>query len=289
MWGMLKDRRFWAVLAVMALASVTVRLTAMELPALAPLSGLLQEALSPLQKAVFRLTAAVEGAGSSVAELWHLRQENARLEREVQRLHLLESRLEELRMENRRLTELLEFKNRQADLAGADMVAARVTGRNPDDWFRYIVIDKGAGDGIARDMVVITPRGLVGRVSRVTRHSATVMLLTDPQSGAGGMVQRETSRQKGVVLGEESRGDRLRIKFFQPKADVRAGDRIVTSELSRIYPPGLPIGEVASVTDSEDGLVRYAWIKPFVDFDRLEEVLVLPGKPDSSELTSPEK
>lgn len=271
---LIRDRRVWAVVVGMAAAAAAIKLSPDIVPRLAPVGSLVQEVLAPLQRVTFRATAAVRGAMGYLADLPRLQRENERLRAEAERVAILESQLEELRQENRRLNELLGLRARP-DLASRRLRAARVIGRNPDDWFSYVLIDAGRGDGVERGMVVITAQGLVGRVTRVSPHGATVMLLTDPQSGVGARVQRESSQAQGVVLGQKGRGDALKMKFFLRDADVRRGDRIVTSGLGEVFPSGIPIGIVTEVVDEEGGLVREAWVKPLVAFNRLEEVLVL--------------
>lgn len=261
------------------LVVLTMRSTPIETPRIEMLGGVIQEVLAPLQAVVARSVSAGRRAGDHFVNLAELRRENAALEQRLRRLELLESQVEELRQENRRLKELLEVQG--TGMTGGspgEYLAARVTGRNPDAWFSYAVINRGAKKGVTDNMTVITPRGLVGRVTRVTPHSATVMMTTDPQSGVGALVQRETSRAQGVVVGMPNRGDELRMKFFHRDADVRRGDRIVTSGSGKVFPPGIPIGIVTEVSGEEGGLVRQAQVKPFVDLNSLEEVLVLPAR-----------
>ncbi len=275
MWQRGKGGWLLGILAAAALAVVLLRATAGGLPAwAAPVSGLAQELLSPLQAAVSRVTASVRDAGRFAVRLSGLHRENGDLRRRVERIGLLESQLEELKQENRRLRELLDLRSRTLWLDGATLVATRVTSRNPDNWFATATVGKGSKDGVRPGMAALTPSGLAGRVTRVSSGSATVMLLTDPQSGVGAMVQRESSRAQGVVLGQAGRGDRLLMRFFSRDADVRRGDRVVTSDRSASFPAALPIGTVSEVFDESEGLVRYAWVKPAVDFNRVEEVLL---------------
>jgi len=109
----------------------------------------------------------------------------------------------------------------------------------------------------------------------VTSGTATVLLLTDPDSGVGGMVQR--TREAGVVLGGPGERRTLTMRMFSREADVRVGDRVVTSGLGMMFPKGLFIGRVDGVRSAEHGLVLEAIVTPSVDFGRLEEVVVLCG------------
>lgn len=274
MWERVRGGWLWVVLVACALVIASVRLTADGLPRMVP-SGLLQEILAPVQAAAARAVTAVQGGAGVFRSMSGLRQENADLRRQARRVAALEAQVEELRQENNRLQDLLGFRNRSSWLGDALPLATRVIARSPDNWFSSVVIDAGAADGVTKGMVAFTDRGLVGRVTRVSPHAATVLLLTDPQSGVGAWVQRDTSRAAGVVLGEAGHVNTLRMRFFSRDADVRRGDRIVTSSVGRTLPAGVPIGTVASVTDGDAGLVRYALIQPQVDFDRLQEIMLI--------------
>lgn len=271
-----KGRRFWLLLAACALAVAAVRLTARGLPPWAvPVSGAAQRVLAPLERGASAAAGALREVPASLAELANLRRENAELRKRAERAALLEAQLEELRQENARLRQLLDLGKQGAWPGGGSWVATRVIARNPDGWFATAVLGKGVRAGIRPGMAVVTPRGLVGRVLRASPDTATVLLLTDPQSGVGARVQRESSRAEGVVLGQAGRGDALLMRFFDRDADVRRGDRVVTSGLSGELPAGLPIGVVTDVFDERQGPVRYAWIRPAVGFDHLDEVMVL--------------
>lgn len=228
------------------------------------------EALAPLETGLHAVSAWVEARVQAVAELGRLKADNARLRAQLERSAAIETEYWELRAENERLKKLLGFEQ----TAPYNLVAAQVIGRNADNWFGSITINRGSAAGIAKDMPVITTAGLVGRVIKVTPSTATVMLLIDPASGAGGMVQR--SGDAGIVLGQGSGQDNsLVINLFDRDADVMVGDTIVTSGLGGTFPKGLLIGQVEQVSLHEYGLFRSAAIKPAVNFGRLQEVMVI--------------
>lgn len=267
-----RGRRVWLLLAAAALAVALLRFTAHGLPPwAAPVSGAAQRLLAPLEGAAARAAGAVRAAGAFAVRTVTLNRQYAALARRAEQVPLLEARVEELQQENARLRALLAL----APAPGYRPVAARVVARNPDRWFATAVLGKGTGDGLAPGMAVVAAGGLAGRLTAVGPGTATVLLLTDPQSGVGARVQREGSRAEGVVLGQAGRGDVLLMRLFQREADVRRGDRVVSSDLSGQLPAGLPIGTVTEVYDDPRGPVRYARLRPAVAFDRLAEVLVL--------------
>lgn len=275
MWRVLRDRRLWFALGAVAIGLGLMRVTAAPRPMVSWPEVALDEALAPAQRAVRRVVAFWEQERRSAFDVLQLRRENRELRKELERLSLLESQREELAQQNRRLRDLLGFREDLAALLPYQAVGAEVIGRNPDNWFDVIVVDKGREDGIDLDHVAVTGQGLVGRVIQVTPRTATVMLLTDPESGVGGQVQREASREAGVVLGQRGRPEELLLQFFSRDANVLPGDRIVTSGLGELFPKGLPIGVVIEVEAQEFGLVKAARLAPSVDFRHLEEVLLL--------------
>jgi rod shape-determining protein MreC len=171
------------------------------------------------------------------------------------------------------------------------LLAARVVGFNPGGLTGNIVIDRGAGDGIKRDMSVITAEGLVGSVAEVYPYAARVELILHPKSAVGGIVQRASSRVSGILVGNASTPMLPNLLNLARDADIQVGDTILTSGFGGIFPKGLVIGVVARVSNAEGGLLKYAQIQPTVDFERLEEVMVITNIRDYANLesTTPEK
>ena len=151
-------------------------------------------------------------------------------------------------------------------------MSAEVIARSPENWHKSMTINRGKADGISRNLVVVTPQGLVGRVTSCTDTTSEVLLILDRESAVGALVQ--VSRTQGIV---EGHGDQNRLKMVNIPYDssIQNGQIVVTSGLSEIFPPGLRIGEVIDVGHEPNGLLKYAYIKPSVDFDKLEEVFII--------------
>jgi rod shape-determining protein MreC len=152
---------------------------------------------------------------------------------------------------------------------------ARVIGVSADPWARAVVIDRGESAGIARGMPVVTPRGVVGRVTQAGAASALVTLVVDRSSAVAVLVG--ASRSRAILEGEAADG--CTLKYLARAAAVEVGDSVSTSGLGGVYPAGLPVGMVTEVTRKGSGLYQYARVAPAVPFERLEEVLVLPAAP----------
>ncbi|NCJ05657.1 rod shape-determining protein MreC [Synechococcales cyanobacterium C] len=148
----------------------------------------------------------------------------------------LQQRLQELEARNQALQSLLEDPQIQQDRA----ISAAVIGRSADHWWHQITLGRGSQDGIQVGAVVAAPGGLVGRVTQVSPHTSRVLLVSDPSSRLGVTISR--SRRMGILRGQDERVGR--IDFFEKDPDVREGDIVVTSTLSRLFPPGVPVGQI---------------------------------------------
>jgi len=174
---------------------------------------------------------------------------------------------QETELANTRLRNLLDFQKNITQLA----VAAEVIAKDPSAWFKTVIIDKGQADGLTKGLPVVMPQGIVGQVIEVANHYSKVMLILDRNSAVDGLVQR--TRARGVLKGEST--DQLHLAYVLRKKDVQIGDIVVSSGLDGIYPKGLRIGLVSEVIEHEADIFHEVTISPFVDFEQLEEVLVV--------------
>jgi rod shape-determining protein MreC len=193
--------------------------------------------------------------------------QNERLKNEVSFLKNEINALNEFRLENKRLKNLLSFKEKTP----YKVIAARVIARSADNWSSVIIIDKGRYNGIKRGMVVISYLGLIGRVAEAEESTSKIMLINDSDFAVSGVVQR--SRQEGLVAG--TLGRMLVMRYLPKDADIRESDMVITSGLTDLYPKGLIIGRVVDVGEEFSGLSLYAVIKPAVNLSDIEEVLVI--------------
>ena len=226
--------------------------------------------------AVDALNQWVEALWARYLALQGTRAENQTLRQEVARLQQENARLREMAAASTRLRDLLELKERLSYAT----ISAHVVGRDPSNWYRSIVINKGARDGLAVDMGVVTPSGIVGRLVKVYDRFAIVLLMIDPNNAVTGLVQR--TRDEGIVEGTE-RG-LARIKYLPLLSTVKVGDRVVTSGLAGGFPRGLPIGTITKIERREAELFLSAEIVPDSDFAKLEDVLVVTSPRESSQL-----
>jgi rod shape-determining protein MreC len=258
---------FGLILALLLLGFALDRLGYMT-----PMRTMLQTALVPLQDAV---TIAARDVSARIEEddnVETLRARNAELETMANRLMVENVRLKELEQENDTLRQLLNYTRSNPQLTyEPTTVVGRSVGVDPTNLLYYVYADVGARSGIARDMPVITDRGLVGRVTAVGPNSAQVLLLIDPASAVNAIIQ--TSRATGIVRGNID--GTLSMDRIPPNETVNPGDIVLTSGLGGNFPDKIVIGQVTEVEQRDQDMFQVARIRPTVDFGKLETMLFI--------------
>lgn len=177
------------------------------------------------------------------------------------------SQMEEYKQEAQRLQKLLDLK----DTYQIEGTGARVIGRSSEAWSQTVIINKGSDDGVSTGQTVMGTSGVVGQIVSTSSHTATVRLLTDPQSGAAAMVQ--SSRAEGILRG--SLVGLLYLEDLDADAEVNVGDVVVTSGLGGSYARGLIVGTVVKVDAQQGDTSRRAVVSPNDAISTLEDVLVV--------------
>lgn len=235
--------------------------------------------VNPFQKAYVNSGAGVRGMWRNYIDLRNVRQENYDLKKQLEELRIQQARIHEDAAQGRRVQALLGFK----DQFISKTVAAQVIGTSGTTLSRVIYLDRGANDGIAPGLAVITPDGIVGKVLRAEGKSSQVLLISDPTSGAGVLLER--LRLNGVLHGTS--GAYPEVSNIMADEKIEPGDRIITTGGDRVFPKGLPVGTVISTArDKEmDGFLSIR-VKPAVNLSQLEEVLVITEMAESAPVTS---
>jgi rod shape-determining protein MreC len=192
--------------------------------------------------------------------------ENVELRQQIDHMRLEQIRLEQDAAQARRIQALLQFKEQYI----SKTVAAQVIGSSGSETSRIIYIDRGSNDSIEANMAVITPEGIVGKVLRVYPSTSQVLEITDQTSGVGATLVK--SRLQGILKGQA--GGNPNLAYIMADESVERGEDIITSGGDRIFPKGLPVGKVASVSPGKD-LFLNVRVTPSANLSRLEEVLVI--------------
>jgi rod shape-determining protein MreC len=198
-----------------------------------------------------------------------------RLEQGVER----ENRYREMELANQRLRELLNFQQ----TIESEVLAAEVIGKDPSPWFKTMLIDRGESDGVRKGLPVVVPSGIVGQIIQVAKHHAKVLLIIDQNSAVDALVQR--TRSRGVVKGQP---DQCILQYALRKHEINVGDWIVSSGLDGVFPKGFAIGKVSSVVRRNAGIFQDITVAPFVDFETIEEVLIVMSPDRISDTEVPE-
>ena len=240
------------------------------------LESLALRLLGPAARTVASLPKGVVGLGEGVRTRGRLQEENRRLRREVEDLKLRLLQLNDVEVEARRLGAAV----RHASPPIGRIRAVDIVYVDHASWLRTLVIY--TGDAQARvDQPVLSANGLVGRVVTVAGQYAKVQLVTDRAASVGAMILR--TRRQGIVRGSGRGTESLELEFVPLQADVRPGDAVQTAGIDGVYPRGIPIGTVTSVTQGGQ-LFHRIQLAPAVDFGTLDQVYLLEFEPVPKDL-----
>jgi rod shape-determining protein MreC len=232
--------------------------------------------LEPLQASVSSAFGQVEDITSVVRRMTELSDQNDQYREEIDRLQSEIARLRELETENRDLRNLLGLKQRAGT---GELLPVRVIARDPSPFVQAITLDRGADDGVKEGMTIITWRGVVGRVNRVSPTSSKVLLITDTSSSISGRTQTSESRVTGIIRGRPEGG--LLMQRIPQEETLQTGETVVTSDFGGLMPEGLVIGQIVQIRRKDVDVLQEAVIEPSADMKRLERLYVLLSTSDS--------
>jgi rod shape-determining protein MreC len=224
----------------------------------------------PVAKTTHFFSGGIRGGWSNYVALWHVRQQNEELRKQLADIRLQQAAQVEDILEGRRLQALVAFRQHYI----SSTVAAQVIGTSGTDQSRMLLLDKGADDGLKPDMPVITPDGIVGKLRDVFPHSSQLLLISDQTSGAG--VILESTRIRAILKGTPS--GRIQIGNLTADSRIQPGEKVLTSGGDQVYPRGLPVGTVESIAPDPDHQPYTAIVvHSAAKLTQLEEVLVVTG------------
>jgi rod shape-determining protein MreC len=225
--------------------------------------------IAPFQEGVTQAARFCEHVWRHYFSLVSARQEADHLKETLARIRLEQSQHLESEIACQRFRKLLMLDTETPLFQR--LLPAQIVALDPSIWFRTVIINKGVYDGVSEGMPVIAPEGIVGQIVAASYRYSKVLLVTDRSSANDGLVQR--SRTRGIVEGEAKAY--CHFKYVVRKAEISVGDTVVSSGLDGVFPKGLRVGSVMGISKSPSGIFQEVSIRPFVDFERLEEVLVI--------------
>ena len=226
--------------------------------------------VTPFERAAHAIGSGLGTGWTDYVALRHVRQQNKDLTEQLTRMRIEQASIAEDALQGRRLQAMLGFRERYV----GSTVAAQVIGDSGSEQTRVLIIDKGSHDGLKPDMAVITQDGIVGKLRDVFPTTAQVLEINDQTSGAG--VILESTRLRAILRGAV--GGRVQIGNLTADSRIKPGEQIITSGGDQVYPRGLPVGTVVSISpDPEHQPYTNILVRPAVNLDRVEEVLVITG------------
>lgn len=223
--------------------------------------------VAPFQKLVIHTIRIAKGVWEDYFQLVSVSKENRELKKALNLANKKNNQHRETELFNSRLREYFRFKERTENR----VIAAEIIAKDSSVWFKTIIIDKGINDGVKTGLPVVAPEGIAGQVIDVAGSYSKVLLIIDRNSAVDALMQR--TRARGVIKGESE--DRCFFKYALRKHDIRIDDIIVSSGLDGVYPKGLRIGRISEVIKTNSGIFQEVAVEPFVDFEKLEEVLIV--------------
>lgn len=231
------------------------------------------DALNPVQKIAYNINRGAKDFVDFFLNFSDVKQENKDLTKENGQLKAELAKQSDLKEENDRLRELLNFKDQHSNY---DYVTTNIIGYSGGNIVNGFIIDRGSNDGIEKGMAVITSSGLVGQVSSVGSNWAIVESIINENIGVGVMVD-STRENTGILTAyaDTSRQHLVKVSNLPIESAVKEGDKILTSGVGMLYPKEILVGEVVSVEEDKVNVMKTAIVKPAVDFSKVEELFVI--------------
>lgn len=231
-------------------------------------------ALNPVQRVAYTVTGNIHDFWDFATSFSKVKAENEKLNARNNELEKMEKEYKDLKSENERLQDMLNFKTERNE----EYIGAHIVGKAPDGSEVY-AIDKGKKDGLKPGMVVVTSSGLFGKVAEVGSNWSKVYSLLNENISVAAMIDR-TKETTGIVRGSRD-GNNVLAKVYNLPIDseVMEGDDVmITSGEGQIYPKGLKIGKVLAVGEDRGKVMKIATIEPSVNFSKLEEIFIIVPK-----------
>lgn len=229
--------------------------------------------VNPLQKVVYSISDGIKGTLDFFLNFSKVKEENIELTNENIELKNQLLEYEKLKEENERLKEVLNFKDSKNDY---NYIGCEIIGYSGESFSSGYIVNRGENDGIQKDMIVVSNKGLVGKVTATGSNWAIVESILNENIAVSVMVN-STRENAGILKGYVTRSNKslTEITNLSLDSDIKEGDVIVTSGLGQIYPKEIRIGEVVQIETDEIKLTKTAIVEPYVDFQNLEELFVV--------------
>lgn len=252
-------------MAVLAVYGISQKKFTLEEPTL--FQRVVMEVISPMQKGISDSQKSLSSLWENYISIVDTSKDNVLLKKKISRLESDLFGMEEIRQENLRLKRLLNYSSEISE----QRILAQVVGWDSANEFKVIRLNKGQKDGIQVMSPVITDQGLVGYIYRVTENYSDVLTILDQNNRVDVLVER--TRTHGIVEGVHN--FKCALKYVMRNELIEVGDKLVTAGVGGVYPKGIKVGMITDIEKENFGMTLAVEVAPSVDFDKLEEVLVI--------------
>ena len=253
------------IVAVLAVYGISQKKFTLEEPTL--FQRVVMEVISPMQQGLSDSRKSLSSMWENYMLIVNTSKDNVLLKKKVSRLESDLFGMEEIRQENMRLKRLLNYSSEISE----QRIMAQVVGWDSANEFKVIRLNKGQKDGIQVMSPVITDQGLVGYIYRVTENYSDVLTILDQNNRVDVLVER--TRTHGIVEGVHN--FKCALKYVMRNELIEVGDKLITAGVGGVYPKGIKVGMITDIEKENFGMTLSIEVAPSVDFDKLEEVLVI--------------
>ncbi|MGN1139871.1 MAG: rod shape-determining protein MreC [Oliverpabstia sp.] len=267
----LKSKHLITMMTILCIGLIVLSLSSRF--SFAPVRSALGYVVVPFQNGINQVGTWMNDQKKGFQSMKSLAEENEKLKEQVEELKVKNSNLVQDQEEAARLRALYDLDQEYSEY---DKIGAQVIGKDTGNWYSTFIINRGSEDGVETDMNVIADGGLVGIVTGTGAHWATVRSIIDDSSNVSASVT--SISQNCMVTGDLEMMDEGKIRFIQltdKENQVQEGDKVVTSSVSNKFLKGILIGYISEVQDDSNNLTKNGTIIPAVDFNDIQEVLVI--------------
>jgi rod shape-determining protein MreC len=272
----LKSKLLTIVLVLCLVFTIFVGITANEKGNNGMFQRIVTGTISPVQKYVYMAGQRISNMFYFVSSIAMTRKENIELRNQIVELDSKIIDYDKFKRENTELNSLLGYKNNNSN---TNFISANVIGKVGENWFNLLILDVGENQWIKKGEYVVNGQGLVGQVTEVSFNSCKVVTILDNKANIPGKIS--SNADSGLVIGtDETSTDRLcEINYLPPDTKTHKGDLVLTSntitDVNNLVQENVLIGTVTAVEEEKTNLIKVAYIKPAVDFSKIEKVMVI--------------
>ncbi|PXW90024.1 rod shape-determining protein MreC [Streptohalobacillus salinus] len=271
-----RRKRLFTILLSLIILVGLIGFSISERNQLSSVEQFIQDGIGALQQVVLTPVTYVAGVADNIDEMKNLYQENQVLKENLSQYQQKVYEVQELTKENEELAAML---GKSESITDYEPIQASVIARNPDQWFKQVMLNKGEQHGVTKDMAVITAEGMIGKVQSTSQFTSRVLLLNgfdrSNRISVNVDLTDQTEDAKGFILGYNEEKEQLVLEFSDYYDEIPVDEVVFSSGLGGVFPKGLEIGTIEEVTTDQYGLTQVAYIKPSAALEGFNHVIIV--------------